>query len=164
MKTNVLIILTLLAIGFFAGLFFRGCDGCAPEIVTITVRDTVIVHDTIRPKIPAPLVVTVVRYDTLKIHADTTIACADSTQPSMVIPIEQKEYITDDYRAIVEGYKPRLVDIELYRQTVFINKNTTTTITAHPRWAVIAGVGTGWTPIGFQPQIGVNVGYVIWSK
>ncbi len=156
----VVIIVLLLAGGAIGAWLFGSCGNYTPETTTtVTVRDTIIVRDTIRAEVPLPRVVEVVRYDTLFVPVT-----AEKDSAEVILSIEQKEYVTTDYRAVVEGYRPRLVSMELYRQTQIISDNTTTTRTKNPHWAVTLGVGAGWTPQGLQPYVGATFGYVIWSR
>ena len=113
--------------------------------------DTVVVRDTIREPIPVPIVRTVVRYDTVP---------GDSA--AVVLPIERKTYETEDYRAVVEGYKPSLVEMEVYRQSAIVTN--TVVQPKRPRWALTVGPGVGYGPRGVQPYVGVSFGFVIWSK
>ncbi len=162
----VVIIVLLLAGGAIGAWLFGSCGNYAPETTTtVTVRDTIIVRDTVRAEVPVPRVVEVVRYDTIH-PSPCPLSNGEGVvdTPAITIPIEQKEYVTADYRAVVEGYRPRLVDMEIYRQMQIISDNTTTTITKNPRWAVTLGVGAGWTPQGLQPYVGATFGYVIWSR
>jgi hypothetical protein len=80
----------------------------------------------------------------------------------VIIPISQSVYKTDDYTATIEGYRARLVDIELYPKTVTITN--TVTKTRAPHWALTAGTGVGYGRNGVEPFIGISFGYVIWSK
>jgi hypothetical protein len=135
-------------------------------------RDTVIIRDTIRPEVPEPEVIRVVRYDTVRPQAEPVgdvtpvavgITLTEDTVPpenGVIIPITQSTYKTEDYTAIIEGYRPRLVSMELYRKTTTI----TNTVTRSPRWALTVGPGIGYGPNGVQPYVGVSVGFVLWSK
>ncbi len=51
--------------------------------------------------------------------ADTASAVsADSA--SVQIPIEQKVYETENYRAVIEGFRPELVSMDIYKKTEYI--------------------------------------------
>ncbi len=170
--------IVLLVVSFILGaLFFRACSpNVAPPEPTIQ-RDTVVIRDTIRPPVPKPEVVTVVRYDTVQpqekpvegvTQALTTVTLPEDTIPritpgnNVIIPITQNTYRTEDYKAVVEGYKPRLVSIELYPKTTTVTNATVKT--RSPRWALTVGPGVGYGPNGVQPYVGVTAGFVLWSK
>jgi len=176
MKRVACIVLLAAAFGLGA-LSFRACNpGAAPQEPTVR-RDTVIVRDTIRLPAPKPVVVTVVRYDTLRVQTapvdDITPPVATVTTPrdtmpqitpenDIIVPITRNVYRTDDYAAVVEGYRPRLVSIELYPKITTVTN--TITNTRSPRWALTVGPGVGYGPGGIRPYIGVNVGIVLWSR
>lgn len=84
----------------------------------------------------------------------------DSVQ--MQIEIETRVYEDSLYRAQVSGpavggNRPTLDWIETYSRTQTITR------TQRNRFAVTAGVGAAYTPRGFQPAVGVQVGVVLWS-
>lgn len=170
--------IALLVVAFILGaLFFRACSpGAEPPEPTIQ-RDTVVIRDTIRPPVPKPEVITVVRHDTIRpqikpvegITSDrATVTIPGDTMPritpenAVIIPITQNTYTTEDYTAVVEGYRPRLVSIELYPKTMTITN--TVAKTRSPRWALTVGPGVGYGPNGVQPYVGVTVGLVLWGK
>lgn len=76
---------------------------------------------------------------------------------SVEIPITQKVYETDRYRAVVSGYKPNLDDIYIYQPTQIVQ------VKSKPkRWGVGIQVGYGVTlkqTPQFSPYVGVGVSY-----
>lgn len=87
---------------------------------------------------------------------DTTLSKTETVAPDTVlveVPLEEKVYIGDNYRAIVRGYQPELTDIWV-RETV-----STIRVPVRRRWNVTAGpqVGIGITPDGWRPYAGVGV-------
>ena len=76
---------------------------------------------------------------------------------SVEIPITQKVYETDRYRAVVSGYKPSLDDIYIYQPTQIVQ------VKSKPkRWGVGIQVGYGATlkqTPQFSPYVGVGVSY-----
>lgn len=120
-----------------------------PDTVTITkwVRDTIFEpkDSFIVKHIPVPLPV----HDTTFLR-DTSIV----TDTVLVeVPITEKTYQGDNYRATVRGFQPELTDIWV-KQT-----ERTITVPYRKRWGVTAGpqVGFGFTPQGWQPYAGVGV-------
>jgi hypothetical protein len=176
MKTGI-ILLAIVALLLCILLFFRTCSPNATPPEPAIQRDTVVIRDTLRPSVPKPEVITVVRYDTIRLQirpvedittTRTTIAIPEDTIPQItsendvIIPITRNTYKTEDYTAVVEGYKPRLASIELYPKTTTITN--TITKTRSPRWALTVGPGVGYGPNGVQPYIGVTVGFVLQLK
>lgn len=87
---------------------------------------------------------------------------ADSV--SVALEIETRTYEDSLYRAQVSGpaignYRPTLDWIEVYGRTHTITR----TETKRNRFAVTAGVGAAYTPAGFQPTVGVQVGVILWG-
>lgn len=125
---------------------------------TIHTSDTVVIRDTIRITEPKPYLVETIRIDTVA-QIDTVF---------VTIEIERKTYQNEDYKAVIQGYKPTLVSMEVYKRETLIRDSTrinnTVTKKELPKWAVTGGVGIGYTPRGVEPYIGVSVGYVFWSK
>ena len=76
---------------------------------------------------------------------------------SVEIPITQKVYETDRYRAVVSGYKPSLDDIYIYQPTQIVQ------VKSKPkRWGVGIQVGYGVTlkqTPQFSPYVGVGFSY-----
>lgn len=75
----------------------------------------------------------------------------DSVQ--VEVPIEQRTYEGENYRAVVQGFRPELVSIDIRQQTV--------TVTEYKRkwWSVTIGpqLGYGFTPAGWQPYAGIGI-------
>lgn len=159
MKANTYALLGLLAliVGFALGALTYRAYTPFIEVPIVEVRmDTVVVRDTLRLPVPPPRRITEVRTDTLY------IATAAGDTVTAELPVTQVEYSTLEYKAILEGYKPRLVSMEVYPKTITINR--VETVVRRPRWGVTAGVGGGYDGNKFVPHLGVTVGWVVWSK
>ena len=145
----------LLLIGFVA-CFLTGysCRGSAVENAIVR-SDTVIVIDTIRDSIPAPVkekpVGIIPAPDAIVIHDTVT------NTDTIYVPIIQKEYATENYRAWVSGYNAALDSIDVFPKTVYITKRQPAS-----RWGfgVTAGYGIGRN--GLSPYIGIGGYYKIW--
>lgn len=148
-----------------------------PEQVADTVRVTV--TDTVPYYKPVPKDSLVVKYVTKvlavkKQHKDTCDTIAADTclgenyaqdVPEIIpdsiavdIPITQKLYETEDYRAYVSGFEPNLDSIFLYRKTITERITTTakpnSTLKNRFGFGVVAGAGYGI--IHKQPDIFVG--------
>lgn len=98
------------------------CNPHDPSTVYIK-GDTVRIRDTIRDTIPKPVKETLKRTDTvyLPILIDTTTdRTVEGDSVPVLIPITSKEYKTDNYRAVVSGYKPSLDLMEVYPEKEII--------------------------------------------
>ena len=164
MKSAIIWITWAFGIGVAGGFII--CRSCTPEPTPadpIIKRDTVVIRDTVRPPVPKPQIVTVVRRDTVRITVVQDVEDKPLTDTVRVeIPISRSIYKTDDYKATIEGYNARLVDMELYRRTTVIT-NTVPKLKS-PRWALTVGPGIGYGPNGWRPYIGASVGFVILSR
>lgn len=119
------------------------------------VRDTVTVIDTVRDTVPKPYRVEVVRMDTFCLP----ILIGDSLEIDSVpvlLPIEKKEYKTDEYHAVVSGFCPNLDFIETYNM-----KHIITTKQRSKRWGVGLQVGCGY-PYGWYVGAGVSYNLFTW--
>lgn len=139
MKTFWSIAVAVLAIlsAFFGG---RASVSCPAPTLRV---DSVLVRDTIRDTIPKPVVKYVHRIETVAvpIERDTIYETVRDTI-LIPIPIERKEYKTDTYYAIVEGFRPALVHMETFRETLYITK--TETFKTKPRWGIGLQAGYGY--------------------
>jgi hypothetical protein len=142
----------LVALGFFAGR-----HTVPPCRVIIEARtDTVTIRDTIRERVPVPVDRVIVRVDTIPVAVP-----GDTVHIDALIPIERKTYQTVDYRAVVEGFRPALVSLDIYRQTRFIDRVQTIRTPDRRRWALALQAGYGLTPKGPQPYLGIGMQYNI---
>lgn len=136
------------AIGYGYGR--RGTRSSTP------VADTICIRDTVRDSIPMPV------YETLVLEVPELFPVyitlgGDTIHDSIYIPvpITQKEYQTENYRAWVSGYKPSLDSVWVYPEKIIIREKPR-------RWGfgVIAGYGIGRN--GLSPYVGVGGYWRVW--
>lgn len=152
----------ILAIAAFLGGWYVH-KALNPARPPVTVTDTVWRwhHDTVKLVQEKPVYKVVER---LKVVHDTTgiafdanlLAQNDSTlsksdSVAVEIPIVQRTYEGENYRAVVQGFRPELVSIDI-RQPEYQAPE-------HKWWSVTIGpqVGYGFTPAGWQPYAGIGV-------
>lgn len=147
---KVLIILALLSVIFT-------CVFRQPKEVIIyeNTTDTLLIRDTIRIPPPEPQRIYVTRYDTI------FVVYNDTLHIPIPIPIERKEYKTDQYFAVVQGYKPELITNEIFTETKIITNTEIQKIKIKPRFGLGVGVGYGFNGSVFTPYIGVSLNYNI---
>ena len=156
----IAILFGIIFVGCVVGAFFFGRATTRTDIVRNEVeRDTIIVRDTIRQYYPQEVErvvvrterveVPIVRYDTVRELAEVNL------------PIEEREYMSRDYRVVIGGFNPYLKSIDVYPQTAYINATESTT--TRKRWNFTLGVqgGYGITPMGWQPYTGLGVTFGI---
>ena len=123
----------------------------------VYLRDTLVVRDTIHDSVPQPVLVRFDHWDTLPpiyMRDIDTLIVRDSLY--IPVPIERKEYRTEDYHAVISGWHPKLESMEVYRQTQ--------TIIATPkekRWGLGVQAGVGY-PQGWYVGIGVSYDLFQW--
>ena len=122
------------------------------KIVKKTDSVTITKVDTVRYDNPVPVFVR--STDTLYVH-DT------------ILIKEQKVFKDSTYMAWVSGYQPELDSIEVYPKTVtnYITTEVTKTVTKikKPKWVISVGGGVGYNG-KVEPYVGLNAGYVLFSK
>lgn len=146
---SIILLSAMLSVSFWCGRLGRTTN--------IDVRrDTVIIRDTVRDTVPVARWRTKVRIDTCYLTRVDTIAVHDTVR--VAVPIEQVEYRTDRYCAIVEGWRPRLLSIDIYDERYVVTEKRQR---AAKRWGVTIGgqAGYGITPRGFQPYIGIGASF-----
>ena len=77
----------------------------------------------------------------------------------VVIPITERTYEDSTYKAVVRGYNPELVSLDIYRQQTTVYRQQT----RKPKVVVGIGPYAGFGNKGFNYGIAVNVSVPIWS-
>jgi hypothetical protein len=135
------------------------------------VVDSIVAHTVVPDTTPSVKDSVIVRYKYVTIPVNDTIytkveqpeigVAVEGDSVQLEIPISQKVYETDDYRAYVSGYDAKL-------DSVFISQKVTTVHIRDPakakRFSVGLQAGYGMTPKGFQPYVGVGVSINLWSR
>lgn len=124
--------------------------------VSTSVADTICFRDTVRDSIPYPMIETVVQEIPELFPVYITLGGDTIREPVYIpVPITQKEYSTDNYRAWVSGYKPSLDSVWVYPEKIIIREKPR-------RWGigVIAGYGIGKN--GLSPYVGVGGYWRVW--
>lgn len=132
----------------------------------LTKRDTVrtVVYDTITFFRPVAKDSVAVRYVTRVLPVELGVGSdecgVDSDSVRVVMPITQRTYETEDYKAWVSGYEARLDSIFVFNRTV---RERVTVPAAKPQGTVAARMGigvvggVGYGIINRQPDIFVGV-------
>lgn len=149
-KMRVGYILGVLLLCFISFLFGKTCkkQEIIHDIEIDTVVDTIIqpvpqyIVDVGEVEIPFPMDA-IVEKDTIK---DTVY---------INIPIQRKTYQTDDYRAVISGYRPNLDTMTIYHKREIIYEKSR-------RWGLGITAGYGLSKDGFSPCLSMGVFYRIW--
>lgn len=147
------------------------------DTITVTVLDTVprLVRVRVIGSVDIPLPASSESDSALpgSVHLPDSVPvqCPAAVPPasrSLSLPVVQKTYSDDStYTAYVSGIAyhdyPRLDSICLRRQTAVERIRETVTIRQRAsRFHIGLQVGYGLTPAGFQPYIGLGVGFRVW--
>lgn len=118
--------------------------------------DTLVMRDTVTRFLPQPIireplgseVVMLPRVVPMMMPADTVERVV-----AVEVPVERVVYEEEDYRAVVEGFQPRLVEMTLYPKTTVVH----TTARASPiELRAGPAIAWGWTPHGFDLCVGAG--------
>lgn len=147
-KMRVSHVLGVLLLCFMSFLFGKTCK--KKEIIHDIEIDTIIqpipvpqyIVDVGEVEIPFPMDA-IVKKDTIK---DTVY---------INIPIQRKTYQTDDYRAVISGYRPNLDTMTIYHKREIIYEKSR-------RWGLGITAGYGLSKDGFSPCLSMGVFYRIW--
>ena len=135
-----------------------------PEIIRDTTTLTLVVHDTIevvkwKERVRVDTLLLAVVKDSLTTDTDTTISNKENVADSalVAVPISQVTCEGENYTAVIEGFRPRLVSIDIIQQTQYIE----TTKTIPPKKGSFgltlgASAGVFYTPKGIQPGAGLG--------
>ncbi len=117
--------------------------------------DTVFFRDTIRDTLLLPQKIYLTRIDTVYMRLPN-----DTVKVPVLVPIERKVYETEDYRAVVSGFRPNLDSMEIFSRTKVITRSVETATAAKRRWIRFGiGVGVGYDPFkgSLHPTIQAGV-------
>lgn len=142
MKILPWILVALLAV-VCVGVWF-----CPRKLRSLEVgQDTVVVVDTVRDTVLEPYRVCII--DTLTLYMPLLTDGGEEDSVPVALPIERKEYKTNEYHAIISGFHPHLDFMETY--------NKIQTITSKPkRWGFGLQAGYGYPDGGY---VGVGISY-----
>lgn len=174
-----LVLMCTFIMGIVCGLLTR-CEEQDVGVTDVVRTDTIVKFDTICIAEPVATDSVVIRYvtrwlavaekpdtdlsGTVAIGVDALVndVAANDMPPDsvrVIVPITQKTYETDDYKAWVSGYEPELDSINIYRRTETVT-NTLYLDKNRRRWGIMAGIGAGISHKGnVTPMVGVMIGY-----
>ena len=135
---------------------------CEPKVEEVVKCDTICIHDTIRVVEPQIVKEEVVRYDTVFFPVYKELdSISNLTQDSarVIVPITERTYEDSTYKAVVRGYNPELVSLDMYRKEVYYPMIVEKKV--KPKVVVSAGVYAGFGVKGADYGLGISVGVPI---
>lgn len=124
----------------------------APAPVNQMKPDTIYVHDTILFPDPVPVTVYVDRVVPESKEETDIVDQGDS----LLIPIVTKVYENEHYKAVVEGYLPKLKELQIYSESMQITKPV---MYQTSRWGIGVTAGVAVTQDGVKPAVTLGVTY-----
>lgn len=149
---HVILLLIGLVASFFTGYHIRRTDAKNVQVK----RDTVI--DTLRTVLPIPSFE--IELSEVEIPYPIIVKEKGKDRVDTIyvpVPVTQKEYVSENYRAWISGYNAALDSIYVFPKTVYI---TQTMPVRKWGFGVVGGYGIG--RYGFSPYVGIGVYYKIW--
>lgn len=189
MKRYNIIVIALAIVAL--AICLRDCSGwhhqrgpASVDTVTIRTTDTVWIHDTITITKPVPVKSDSVRNDTVFMTlvkpnvepndtldnqfadhrtngspCDYLLTSIDSVR--VVVPITERTYQDRRYKAVVSGYDPKLVSLDIYSERSVVHN---TIVERKPaKLSISAGIYGGYGPKGFDYGLGIMLGIPIFS-
>ena len=159
----IIIVVVLISRAAFS-LVERRSRNVEPEIIHDTTTLTIVVHDTIevvkwKERVRVDTLLLAVVKESFTTDTDTTISNKENVADAalVAVPISQVTCEGENYTAVIEGFRPRLVSIDIFQQTQYIE----TTKTIPPKkWSfgltLGASAGVFYTPKGIQPGAGLG--------
>lgn len=116
-------------------------------------KDTIYMRDTVRLPVPPPERIYIARTDTV------FVTVSDTVLVPVYLTVERKTYKTEDYEAVIEGYKPELLSMTVYPQVKTIYNTEIRTVKKNTRFGIGVQVGYGFTQEKIAPYVGIGVQY-----
>lgn len=153
-----------IGLGFMAGQSRVAHRQETCETITTIERDTVWLTDTVLIPEPTEISTEVAG----EIEAVLPIA-SDSTSTDsakVILPIERKVYGDSTYRAVVEGFNPSLVSLEIYPPKQIITVTKTQSHLIKPKIVIGPSISMGYDPIRgrVSPVVGISVTFPLFVK
>ena len=96
----------------------------------------------------------------LEINSTTKTGQEDSVE--VKIPITQKVYEDSTYKAVVRGYNPELVSLDIYNRTLYYP--VVEKVEVKPKVAIVVGPYFGVDKDGLSLGLSITFGVPIWSR
>lgn len=146
-------------VGYSHYLFDVKLPAKVEERMSAIIPDTVYIHDTLRIVEPVPTYQEVVRVETEYLERVVNDTIIDTVY--VRVPISQVVYENNRYKAVIQGYHPRLVSLDIYTDKTYVYSHKT--IVKPAKLSLSAGVYGGYGPKGFDYGLGIMLGIPIFS-
>ena len=164
-KTKTLYLAIIIILAFSSGsvvehMYHTLIEKSSPIKETEIHRDTLILTNVISDTVLMPVYGYIHRIDTVVFRTP-----ADTVEIPVLVPIERKTYKTEDYRAVIEGWNPSLLEMEVYQKTQYITNTVTKfqTVKVKPRFGVGIQTGYGFNGKSISPYVGIGFQYNLFT-
>lgn len=163
MKKALVTIAVVAVLMVLSGVFgwYTACHSGQAEVHCDTVRTEV--TDTIPYYETVPKDSVVIRYVTkvmpVAVDSETVADATDAVatdSAAVILPITQKKYEKETYRAYVSGYEPNLDSIFVYQKTI---TEKVVVNAKQPRFGAGVVTGVGYGLINKRPDVYVGLGF-----
>lgn len=151
MKTWHVILVVILCVACFWRALFKKTSNTSHvdtiiDTITVPVVEPNFVFEIGEVEVPVPIILS---------NETDTVFLTNGDTLYIPVPIQQKVYETEYYRAVISGYRANLDTMTIYHKKEIIYQN-------QRRWGIgiIAGYGVGKN--GISPYVGVGGFYRIW--
>ena len=162
----------LVAIAIVIFVLFGWSNKRKVEYRDVLKTDTLVIHETISVIKPIHIKETIVRHDTVFFPIYNELDSIgrlsnglsnglSNDSAKVVIPITERTYEDSTYKAVVRGYNPELVSLDIYNSTKYYP--VVEKVKVKPKIVVSAGVYGGFGVKGADYGVGIMVGVPIWS-
>lgn len=162
----------LVAIAIVIFVLFGWCNKRKVEYRDVVKTDTLVMHETISVIKPIHIKETIVRHDTVffPIYNELESTSNPTSNPTsnliqdstkVVIPITERTYEDSTYKAVVRGYNPELVSLDICNTAKYYP--VVEKVEIKPKIVVSAGLYGGFGSNGADYGLGIMVGVPIWS-
>lgn len=158
---GVVALMVCAVVGYSHYLFDVILPARVEERMSAIIPDTILIHDTLRISEPAPIEETEIGADTVWLERVIKDSILDRDTVYVRVPISQVVYEDRRYRAVIQGYNPRLVSLDIYQKekTIYSHK----TIVKPAKMALSVGIYGGYGPKGLDYGLGLMLGFPIAS-
>lgn len=148
-------------VGYSHYLFNVKLPARVEERMSAIIPDTILIRDTLRIVEPTPTEEIEIGADTVWLERIIKDTILDRDTVYVRVPISQVVYENNRYKAVIQGYHPRLVSLDIYTDKTYVYSHKT--IVKPAKLSLSAGIYGGYGPKGFDYGLGIMLGIPIFS-
>lgn len=157
----VVALMVCAVVGYSHYLFNVKLPAQVEERMSAIIPDTVLIHDTLRIVEPTPTEEKEIGADTIWMERIIKDSIVNRDTVYVRVPISQVVYENNRYKAVIQGYHPRLVSLDIYSDKTYVYSHTT--IVKPAKLSLSVGIYGGYGPKGFDYGLGIMLGIPIFN-